>query len=93
MKRIFFSYHTGYCGEDGCDCIEYDDDITDEELDNDAWVGAMDHASRYGHDLCDCEDEECENPHEGSHNIEGYWEVYDPKKHDMKKPGGGKWFK
>jgi len=83
MKRIFFRYRTGYFGEDGADCLEFDDGTTDDELSNEAYNGAIKHASRYGHDLCDCDDDECDAIHEGNHNIEGSWEVYGPKKHDL----------
>jgi hypothetical protein len=92
--KIFFTYRTGYCGSDGHDCFEVEDDLTDEDLDEMAWEQAIEHASRYGYYLCDeeCEDINCEYEHPGNTNISGSWEPYDAKKHDMKRPGGGKWF-
>lgn len=95
MKRIFFKYSNGAVGCEGVDCFEVNDDVSDDELDEMAYWQAVEHASRYGIELCDedCEDENCEMEHPGNTHIDGYWELYDPKKHDMKKPGGGKWFK
>lgn len=97
MRKIIFIYHTGYCGSDGIDAATYHDDITDDELHQDAWCGAIEHAERYGiypesdRDLYEEEGAEIDDD-DFSSNIEGYWEDYNPKKHDMLKPGGGKWF-
>lgn len=95
MRRIFFKYSTGYVGYDGVDCFEVNDFVTDDELNEMAFWQAVEHASRYGIEMCDedCEDENCKLEHPGNSNIEGSWEIYDPEKHDMLKPGGGKWFK
>ncbi len=84
MKRIFFRLHTGYCGSDAHDVVDYEDDITEDELDEDAYRMAVENAARYGYELCseDCDDDECDLEHPGSSNIEGSWEVYDPKEHD-----------
>lgn len=94
MKRIFFKYYNNQVGKEGCDCLEVEDDTTDAEIDEMAYYQAIDHAESYGIYLCDdeCEDPDCENEHPGDTHIEGAWEIYDPKKHDGKKPGGGKWF-
>ena len=97
MRKITFKYNTGYCGMDGVDVIEYPDDVTDEELDMDAWTGAVQHAESYGiypeedREIYEEEDAEVDDD-SYSHNIEGSWEDYDPEKHDQLKPGGGKWF-
>ncbi len=71
-------------GEDGYDVLEYEDSVTDEEIDEDVWLMAVQHAESYGHELCssDCEDEDCEYEHIGSTNIEGSWELYDEYKHE-----------
>jgi hypothetical protein len=92
MKRVFFRLHTGYCGEDGYDVIDYDDDVTTDELDQDAWYKAVEWASSYGRDLCDeyCDDPECESEHIGSTNIEGTWAWYNPEEHDRYSTDG-KW--
>jgi hypothetical protein len=86
-RKIVFFYHTGYCGSDGCEMHEYPDDVSDNELDNVAWHGALDNAASYGYyptsDMPeDYNDEEYEGGDEYSDNIEGYWEEYDAEKHD-----------
>lgn len=97
MRKITFKYHTGYCGMDGINVVEYPDDVTDEQLDMAAWTGALQNAETFG--IYPDSDREFYEAHgieidedNYSYNIEGYWEDYDPKKHDMLKPGGGKWF-
>ena len=80
---------TGYCGSEGITGVEVEDDTTDEELWEMAWEMAVDHAASYGQEFCsegdygdDCEDDSCDMEHGGSTSIEGYWEDYDPDKHD-----------
>lgn len=92
MRKIYFKYSTGYCGSDGAEVLEFHDDVTDEELDDAAWHGALSNAEMYGiypeSDLEDISDEEYERMEEEgeldnySHNIEGSWEDYNPEKHD-----------
>ncbi len=94
MKRVFFKLRTGYCGMDGAECIEFPDDVTEEELDDMAWELACENASTFGiypESEEDEVDEDYECKYDG-HNIEGSWEIYNPKKHDGMKPGGGNWF-
>lgn len=86
MRRIVFTYHTGYCGMDSHDFQVYPDDITEDELDQDAWEGAVSNAESYGiypypdeYDT-DENDEELDSE-DYSLNIEGYWEDFDPEKH------------
>lgn len=76
-------YRTGYAGEGCNELIEVPDTITNEELDEWAWEGAVEHAQSYGREMCtdDCRDDECEMEHPGNTNIEGSWEPYDPEKH------------
>lgn len=66
--------------------------VTNEELDQLALELAVEEAARYGHYTWGCvgEDDEVEDDHYV--DIDGWWEEYVPEKHDMKKPGGGKWF-
>lgn len=86
MRKIVFFYHTGFCGSDGCELKEYPDDVSDEVLNQHAWEGALSNAESYGiYNLGDydlTEEELEESGEEYSDNIEGYWEEYDPKKHD-----------
>lgn len=95
MKRIFFEFDIGMVGADGNECLEVDEDLTAEDLDQMAYEMAVDWAESYGVYPCDggdgCEGDECESDHDGV--ITGWWVPYDPEKHDMLKPGGGEWFK
>lgn len=84
MRKIVFTYHTGYCGMDGHDFRVYPDDVTDDELHDDAWEGALSNAESFGiypypEEFGD-DDEDDETDY--SYDIEGSWEEYDPDKHD-----------
>jgi hypothetical protein len=101
MRKIIFKYETGSCGSEGIEYQEYPDDVTEEQLNNEAWVGAVEHAAAYGiypdSDLESISEEDLAELEESgdidnySSGIEGWWEDYDPEKHDMLKPGGGTW--
>lgn len=89
MRKIVFTFHTGYCGMDGHDFRVYPDDVTDDELHDDAWEGALSNAETYGIYPYPDEfgDDDEDDPEYGqgdsySHNIEGSWEDYNPEKHD-----------
>jgi hypothetical protein len=85
MRKIFFMLRTGYCGSNAYDVLEFEDDVTEDQLNEVAWDMAVQNAESYGYYLCsdDCYDDECEEEHPGSTNIEGSWEEYDPAEHDM----------
>lgn len=67
------------------------DDATEDEIEQEAWYLAVTHAERYGYYPPDytSDDEEEEDTSHISTNISGWAELYDPDKHDMKRPGGG----
>jgi hypothetical protein len=77
----------------------FPDTITSEQLDDEAWLRAIQHAESYGiypmSDLSDATQEELDAlDEEGSlddysDNIEGWWEDYDAEKHDMLSTGSG----
>ena len=48
MRKIIFHLSTGFAGMDATDNGSYPDDVTTEELDNDAWQRAIQHAESYG---------------------------------------------
>jgi len=89
MRKIYFIYSTGYVGMDGHEVREYPDDVTDLELDDAAWQGALDHAESYGiypptdedFDELGFEKETEDAPIYSGDGIEGWWENYDPNKH------------
>lgn len=96
MRKIIFQLEVGYAGMDATDNGLFPDDVTDEELDQEAWERAVQHAESYGYYPSsykeDGYDEEYDE--EGDHysdNIEGWWEDYDPEKHDGLVSGGGEW--
>ena len=101
MRKIIFHLSTGYAGMDSTDNGTYPDDVTEAELNDDAWQMAVEHASSYGvypeTDLEGVSDEDMAELEESgeidnyTNNIEGWWEDYDPEKHDMLVPGGGEW--
>lgn len=47
MRRVVFTYETGFCGMTGHDFQVYPDDVTNEELWDEARRGALEHASSY----------------------------------------------
>ena len=65
--------------------------MTDEELLDMAWQCAKDHAEMYGvyprNEYVDTEDFD-EDDESYSDDIEGWWEDYDPEKHDGYRVGG-----
>lgn len=97
--KVVFHYETGYCGSEGIDFFEYPDGTPEDRLYADAHQAAIEHAESYGiyssQDYAHSENEDedgDEDEYEGneySDNIEGYWELYDPEKHDGLVPGGG----
>lgn len=90
VRRVVFLAHAGICGTDTAEGFIYNDGVTDEELDHDAYDFGINHAASYGiypysempedYDP----DEACAEDDEYSENIEGWWEEYDPEKHDGK---------
>lgn len=85
-KKMFVTLRTGYVGMDSHEVIEYPDDMSDEDIDMDAYYQAIQHAQSYGIEICGeeyCEDPDCPDEHEGSHSIEGHAVPYVPEKHDM----------
>lgn len=91
MRKIVITCHTGQCGSDSHEFYEVSDDMTEDDLNLMADECARDNAEMYGiypeSDRVayeadgDTEDEQY-GSNEYSDNIEGYWEDYDPEKHD-----------
>ena len=88
MRKIVIGMSAGMAGTDGWDFWEFPDDITDEELGDFAWQCGIDHAEMYGvyprgeyEGDPEISDDELESD-AYSDDIEGYWEDYDPEKHD-----------
>lgn len=88
MRRIVIGMDAGYAGTDSWEFYEVPEGISDDELSDFAWQCGLNHAESYGYyprpDYeTDDEDDECY-----SDNIEGWWEDYDPVKHDGHRIGG-----
>lgn len=94
MRYIVFHLDAGFAGMDSTEFEAYED-ISDTELDDEAWYRALAHAEMYGiYPESERPDEEDEDDGDWrsdgyTDNIEGYWEEYDPEKHDGLVSGGG----
>ena len=71
MRRVVFHLSTNLCGPDVTEFAVYPLDVSEEELNQDAWEMAVQHAESYGA-YCDVGND---------YNINGYWEDFDPEKH------------
>ena len=92
MKKMILSLTTGYAGMKSCEAyLVSDEDYNDwktgdvnNNLDSEAWQAAVDFAESYGIYLPDEDNEEEETGRYSSANISGFWEEYNPAKHDGK---------
>lgn len=91
MRYIVVGMHAGYAGTDSWEFYEVSDSVTDSELEDFAWQRGKEHAEMYGiyprSEYIDCEDVDLDDDCY-SDNIEGWWEQYDPTKHDKHTTGG-----
>lgn len=88
MTKYIVHLNVGYAGMDSVEALELPDNHTQKELDDACWDMAVDHAERYGY-YPPSDDTDDDNDEFVSENIEGWPEVYNPKKHDMLRAGGG----
>ena len=93
MRKMIVHLRVGFAGMDAYEALLVEDSATEDEIQQEAWYMALDHAERYGYypaDDCedDCEDDGWDSDKYSS-NIEGWAEDYVPEKHDMHRPGGG----
>ena len=91
MRKIVIGMHTGYCGMDSWEFYEVPDDVTDTELNDFAWDLAKQHAESFGiypTNEFEGTDEEWEEVSDSySYNIDGWFEEYNPEKHDRHRAG------
>jgi hypothetical protein len=82
--KIHIDLSTGYAGMDERSNYILSRDYTEDELNDLAWEMALDNAEMYGiYNANDLDDEPEEDEEDNySYNIEGYWEIYDPEKHE-----------
>ena len=90
MRKIVLFLHTGYCGMDSWEFWEVPETLTDDELDELCWERALHNAEMYGiYPYPRDEDFDYDEDDESySDGIEGYFEDYDPHKHDGHRIGG-----
>jgi hypothetical protein len=94
-RLIVFCLCAGFVGTDSYEFAVFPDDVTEDELNAEAWQRAVNHAemygvysgSEYGADP-DITDEELDSD-DYSDDIDGYWEEFDPAKHDGHVVGNG----
>lgn len=85
MKKIIFHLTTGLCGMDSHKVLEYDDDVTEAQLDQECWDLAVGNAEMYGYYPLEwydsSDDEEDEEDEDQYIEVSGTWEVYDENEH------------
>lgn len=94
MKHYIVHMYVGYVGMDGHDILSMPDDATEEEVQDEAHLMALEHAESYGYyppsdEYSEEDDDDDWKSDKISDNIEGWAEPYDPDKHDMHRAGGG----
>lgn len=92
MRKLIVFMSTGYAGMDACDALLVEDSATEDEIQEEAWQLAIEHAESYGiypyEEYADEEDFDADSD-SYSHNIDAWTEDYDPRKHDGLRSGGG----
>jgi hypothetical protein len=84
MRKLFVTLRTGYCGMTTHELLEVLDNISEEDIDEEIWGMAVEHAASYGiYPPSEYDDEDDEEYQDGS-NIEGSYVEYDPEKHDSR---------
>lgn len=92
MKHYIVSLFAGFVGTDAHDLLSLPDDHTEEELNEEVWDMALNHAQMYGYEPEDNRPDDFnwdEDEDIYTDNIEGHAELYDPELHDMHRSGGG----
>jgi hypothetical protein len=87
MIKIVFCGSAPFVGTDYAFVEVFNRMPSTQNLDNLAWEYAIEHANSYGQVFDeDDEDDEGYDPENSRHFLEhelsGYWEIYDPEKHD-----------
>lgn len=91
MRKIAIGMDAGCAGTDAWEFYLVPESVTDDELSDFAWQCGKNHAEMYGiyprEEYAYTEDYD-EDSESYSDNIEGWWEEYDPEKHDGHAIGG-----
>ena len=90
MKKLIVKMHTGYCGMDQYDILVMSDNATEEEIADEAYRMAVEHAETYGIYPYPEDFDEDDDGENYSNNIDGFViGEYVAEKHDMYRSGGG----
>lgn len=74
MRRVEFTYHTGFCGTDATEVVDFPDNVSLADLSDYASEGAYQNAASYGiYPYPEDENTLEESDVTYSYNIEGYW--------------------
>ena len=91
-KKMVLHLDAGFACMDAAEFWKIPVNISENELSNLAWERALDHAEMYGIYPENCRPDDWDEEEEGgdsyTDNIEGYFEDYDPEKHDGLRVGG-----
>lgn len=89
MRKIAIGMDAGCAGTDAWEFYLVPASVTDDQLSDFAWQCGKNHAEMYGiYPRDEYEDIEDNDEDSYSDNIEGWWEEYDPEKHDGHTMGG-----
>jgi len=97
MRKMVLCLDAGIVGTDTYDFYLVPDGISDADLADAAWEFAVDHAEAYGiypegcREVDEDEDDEENGEDQYSDSISGWWEEYDPERHDGKACGKIVW--
>ena len=89
-KKMVLHLDAGFAGMNDAEFWKIPVNISTSALSNFAWERACNHAEMYGiyPESCRPDDFDEEDEDSYSDNIEGYFEDYDPEKHDGLRVGG-----
>lgn len=84
MRKIVFIAHTDVVGTDHYELVEYEDDVTDKTLDEEAYTWGHQWWDSFGpsSDLEDFDGNEEDWYQDYYEQCGAWWEEYNPEKHD-----------
>lgn len=98
MRKIIFTLDTGICGTTSHEAVAFDDDVTEDEINDYGHELALSNAEMFGIYPESERPEDYDEENEDSWTSDSYsddichnWEDYDPEKHDDLVSGGGEW--
>lgn len=93
MRKLIVFSSVGMCGMDGVDALLVPDDWTEEQIGDEVWQMALKNAEMFGYypeeDRPEDMDDDDDEAEYYVSSIDGYYEEYDPEKHDIHRSGGG----